>query len=117
VLRLYAALKIAALPGHAALGSYLATRQLLNVGEGAEARTHAARSLSPGPGEPGLATPELFRSARLMHLEACVRSRDYAQARSVLADLANEPGAAGHRLEVDQWRARVEFFADALPPP
>jgi len=118
VLRLYAALKIAALPGHAALGSYLATRQLLNVGEGLEARTHAARSLSPGPGEPGLATPELLRSARLMHLEACVRSRDYAQARSVLADLASEPGlAAGHRLEVDQWRARVEFFAGALPPP
>ena len=117
VLRLYAALKIAALPGHAAIGSYLTTRQLLNVGEGLEARTHATRSLSPGPGEPGLATPELIRSARLMLLEACVRARDYALARNVLGDLAAEPGlAAGHRLELDQWRARVEFFAAALPP-
>ena len=117
VLRLYAALKIAALPGHVALGSYLTARQLLNVGEGTEARTHAARSLSPGTGEPGLGTPELIRSARLMLLEACVRARDYARARGVLAELAAEPGiAAGHRLEADQWRARVEFFARTRPP-
>jgi len=118
VLRLYAALKIAALPGHVALGSYLTTRQLLNVGEGVEARIHAERSLSPGPAEPALTSPELLRSARLMLLEACVRARDYERARSVLTELAAEPGlAAGHRLEVEQWRARVEFFASALPVP
>ncbi len=118
VLRLYAALQITALPGHVALGSYLTTRQLLNLGAGPQALTHAARSLSPGTGEPNLVSPELLRSARLMLLEACVRVRDYPRARTVLTELEAEPGlAAGHRLELSQWRARVEFFATALPAP
>ena len=116
VLRLYAALQIAALPGQRALGGYLVGRQLLIVGDGPSARDQLELSLSPGPGEPGLTTPELLRSARLMLLEACVRARDYPRARELLAELAAGPLPAGHRQELDQWRARVEFFARALPP-
>ena len=116
VLRLYAALKIAALPGHAALGGYLSGRQLLNVSEGAAAREHLDRCLSPGPGESTLPGPELARGARLMLLEALVRTREYVRARAVLADLAADPTlGAGHRLEISQWQERVEFFAVHLP--
>ncbi len=116
VLRLYAALQIAALPGQRALGGYLVGRQLLNVGDGASARDQLELSLSPGTGQAPLGTPELLRSARLMLVEACLRARDYPRAREVLADLAAIPMLAGHRQELDQWRARVEFFARALPP-
>ena len=116
VLRLYTALQIAALPRQRALGGYLVGRQLLNVGDGASARDQLELSLSPGPGQPPLDTPELLRSARLMLVEACLRARDYPRAREVLADLATLPMLAGHRQELDQWRARVEFFARALPP-
>lgn len=116
VLRLHAALKIAALPGHAALGGYLAARQLLNVGEGAAAREHLERSLSPGPGEPTLPGPELLRGARLMLVEALLRTRAYDRARIILDDLAADPTlGAGHRLELSQWRERVAFFAARLP--
>ncbi len=118
VLRLYAALQIRGLPGHAALGGYLTGRQLLNVGDGAAARVHLEASLSPGTGEPALHEPELLRGARLMLVEACVRERDYPRAREVLALLAAEPDlGAGHKLELSQWRARVEFYADFLPAP
>lgn len=117
VLRLYAALRIAALPGQRAIGGYLVGRQLLNVGDGPGARDQLELSLSPGPGEPGLDTPELLRGARLMLVEACVRAADYPRAREVLTDLAAGPmQGGGHRLEVEQWRARVDFFAEALPP-
>ncbi len=116
VLRLYAALQIAGSPGHVALGGYLTGRQLLNLGKGEAAREHLERSLSPGTGEPALPTAELQRGARFMLLEACVRMRDYERARAVLATLEAEPGpGSGHRLELAQWRARVEFFAAALP--
>ncbi|MBK9753756.1 MAG: hypothetical protein IPO88_09670 [Nannocystis sp.] len=116
VLRLYAALQVAALPHQRALGAYLVGRQLLNVGDGADARDQLELSLSPGPGQPGLATPELLRSARLMLIEACVRARDYPRAREVLRELALASTLAGHRLETQQWQARVEFFARTLPP-
>ena len=117
VLRLYAALQVAALPGQRSLGGYLVGRQLLNVGDGPGARDQLELSLSPGTGDPGLATPELLRGARLMLLEACVRARDYPRAREVLRDLTTGPIlGGGHRLELEQWRARVEFFATALPP-
>ncbi len=117
VLRLYAALQVAALPGQRSLGGYLVGRQLLNVGDGPGARDQLELSLSPGTGDPGLVTPELLRGARLMLLEACVRARDYPRAREVLRDLTTGPIlGGGHRLELEQWRARVEFFATALPP-
>lgn len=118
VLRLHAALGVAALPGHRALGGYLGGRQLLNVGEGPGARVQLERSLSPGPGEPELPTPELRRGARLMLLEALLRAREYARARAVLNELDADPALGhGHRLELSQWRERLAFFAARLPPP
>ena len=118
VLRLHAALGVAALPGHHALGGYLAGRQLLNVSEGPGARVQLERSLSPGPGEPELPTPELRRGARLMLLEALLRTREYPRAHAVLAELDADPTLGqGHRLELSQWRERLAFFAQMLPPP
>jgi hypothetical protein len=52
VLRLYAALQIAALPGQRRARRLPRGRQLLNVGDGPGARDHLERSLSPGTGEP-----------------------------------------------------------------
>jgi hypothetical protein len=116
VLRLHAALGVAALPGHHALGGYLAGRQLLNVGEGPGARAQLERSLSPGPGEPELPTVELRRGARLMLLEALLRTREYDRARAVLDELAADPTLGqGHRLELSQWRERLAFYARLLP--
>lgn len=118
VLRLHAALGVAALPGQRALGGYLAGRQLLNVGEGPGARVQLERSLSPGPGEPELPTPELRRGARLMLLEALLRARAYTSARAVLGALEADPELGpGHRLELSQWRERLAFFSARLPPP
>jgi hypothetical protein len=116
VLRLHAALGVAALPGQRALGGYLGGRQLLNVGEGPGARALLDRSLSPGPGEPELPTPELRRGARLMLLEALLRTREYPRAHAVLAELDADPTLGqGHRLELSQWRERLAFFAHMLP--
>ncbi len=118
VLRLHAALGVAALPGHRALGGYLGGRQLLNVGEGPGARDLLDRSLSPGPGEPELPTVELRRGARLMLLEALLRTREYARARAVLDELDADPTLGpGHRLDLSQWRERLAFYASILPPP
>jgi hypothetical protein len=116
VLRLYAALQIAALPGHAAIGGYLAGRQLLNVHHGAAARDHLEKALSPGTGEPALPTPELQRGAGLMLLEAALRTRDYPRARAVLAELQRDPGLGpGHRQDLALWADRVDFFERTRP--
>lgn len=116
VLRLHAALQITMLPGHAALGGYLAGRQLLNVHHGAAARGRLERALSPGPGEKPLPTPELVRGAGLMLLEALLRVRDYPRAREVLADLEEDLTLGpGHRQDLALWADRIAFFARTRP--
>jgi hypothetical protein len=117
VLRLHAALQIAALPGHAAVGGYLAGRQLLNVHHGAAARAHLEKALSPGPGEPTLPTPELLRGAGIMMMEAALRTHDYPRARAALAELLNDKTLGpGHRQDLAQWADRVAFFERTRPP-
>lgn len=117
VLRLHAALQIAAIAGHAALGGYLAGRQLLNVHHGAAARAHLERALSPGTGEPPLPTPELARGAGLMLVEAALRERDYRRAREALAALGQDPTLGpGHRQDFKLWSARIDFVAASRPP-
>ncbi len=116
VLRIHAALQIAGLPGHAAVGGYLAGRQLLNVHNGAAALVHLEKALSPGPGEPPLPTRELLRGAGIMLLEACLRTRDYPRARAVLAELEKDTTLGpGHRQDLAQWQGRIEFFARTRP--
>ena len=125
VLRLHAALQIVALPGYAAIGGYLAGRQLLNVQDGAAARVHLERALSPGPGDKlhgasgldkPLPTPELRRGAGLMLIEACLRTRDYPRARAALDVLLKDPTLGpGHRQDLAQWSDRIAFFERTRP--
>ncbi len=116
VLRLYAALQITKLPSHAALGDYLVARQLLNVGHAEAARDHATRALDPAVPVSALPSHELRRGAQWMLLEAHLRLRDYSAARRLVGNLEVDPQLrSGDRLELDQWRQRIEFYAEFLP--
>lgn len=110
VLQLWTASKIAALPGHHALGHYLLGRQFLIASAPREAASVLAEALAPPLGEPMLATRELRRAAILAQLSALTQIRDWPGARAWLGPLRELVEGDGHREAVDEWTDRIAFF-------
>jgi tetratricopeptide (TPR) repeat protein len=116
ILRLYEATRIRDLDHYAALGSYLMARQLLNVQDPAAARPLLEDALIMRTADYGLPDAVFLREARLQLLTACVMTRDYDRARDILALMRDDPELGnGHRLDLADWEARIEFFATHHP--
>jgi tetratricopeptide (TPR) repeat protein len=116
IVRLYEATRIRDLDHYHALGSYLMARQLLAVQDAAAARPLLEDALVLRTGDYGLPDAAFVREARLQLVTACVMTRDYARAREVLALMHEDPELGnGHRQDLDDWQARIDFFADRLP--
>jgi len=114
VQRLAAAVRIAALPGYRALGSYLMARQLLNVTDPEGAVPLLQVALSPEAGE--LPSDEFRRAAQLALLSASVQARQFDVARATVDALAKAPHSGhGDDQIVADWRERIEFFAQHSP--
>ncbi|MCA9699404.1 MAG: tetratricopeptide repeat protein, partial [Myxococcales bacterium] len=111
MLKLWTAMQIRALPGHFALGNYLAGRLYLNIAAPEEALGYLelAQGGDP-PGEEPLWTLELRREAAWTLTSALVQTREWTRARAVLDVLESIAEGEGHRMDVAHWRARVDFF-------
>ncbi len=108
ITRMHAAIAIAQLPGHAALGHYLTARQLLNVEQAESAVRHLERALADPNGLP---SPSFLTAAREALLDAYVQTRRWDRARELLALLrAGDDLGNGDRLEHEYWAERIEFF-------
>ncbi|NVB42279.1 hypothetical protein G6O69_30930 [Pseudenhygromyxa sp. WMMC2535] len=105
--RLWTALRIRELPGHFTLGRYLVARQLLNYAAPAQALEVLA---AESAGEPELWTTELRRADAWARVSALVQTGRWAEAQAVLDRLEVLAEGEGHRMEVEQWRARIDFF-------
>jgi hypothetical protein len=116
MLRLWTAAKIAELPGHHALGHYLLGRQFLIIAAPQEAAEVLAEALAPPLGAPGLTSVELRRAALSSALRARTQIRDWAGARALLGPLEELAEGEGHRMEIEQWRARIDFFEGYFSP-
>ncbi|MEM9456339.1 MAG: hypothetical protein AAGF11_19310 [Myxococcota bacterium] len=119
VQRVFVAQRIRDRPGYRALGSYLLARQLLNVQEPSGARPLLEDALASADEGHGLLGPEFVREARLLLVNACTQTGRWEQAHAVLDQLLATEGPGeglgnGHRLVIEQWRARVTFFAQTL---
>jgi tetratricopeptide (TPR) repeat protein len=111
MLQLWAAVKIAALPDHAAIGNYLLGRQFLGVAAPAQAAEVLTLALGdPSSGEPRLPSAELQRAALVAQLSALTQTRAWAPARALLGPLEALAEGDGHHMEVDEWRDRIDFF-------
>ncbi|PRP90839.1 hypothetical protein ENSA5_60890 [Enhygromyxa salina] len=117
MLRLWSAAKIAALPGHAALGNYLLGRQFLIIAAPEQAAEVLALALAPGSGEPPLPGPELQRAALMSQLSALTQIHDWDGARALLEPLDALAEGEGHRAVVQEWRERIAFFAGYFDGP
>jgi predicted TPR repeat methyltransferase len=111
VQRLFEATRIRALDGYGVLGDYLVARQLLNIQDEASAVEPLRRVLDPAPNDHGLPSAEFVREARQMAMTAFLVTGRCDAARDVLAQLRAEDGIGnGHRLELEYWAGRIEFF-------
>ena len=110
------ATQLARLPGDAALGHYLAARQLHAATLIERALEHAELAVRPPAGEPELSSPEFRREARFMLADLRMRAGDFDGARAALEPIETDPDAgAGHRLEVRQWRERIADYEAHAP--
>jgi len=105
----WTAARIAALPGHQAIGNYLLGRQFLAIAAPAQALEVLTIALDPQPGEPPLPSPEIRRAALLGALSARTQLREWDRARALLDPLDALAEGEGHHMEVDEWRERIEF--------
>lgn len=110
-LGLWTAAKIADHPGHRALGNYLLGRQFLLLAAPEQALEVLTLALEPPPGEPSLPGPELQRAALLGALSALTQLHEWDRARALLDPIEALAEGEGHRMEVEEWRERIEFFA------
>lgn len=113
VRRVHAASRIRDYSGTRALGSYLMARQLLSAQLPGPARPLLEDALAAADEGRGLLGPEFVREARLQLVSACVQTGYWDEAEAVLDALAkDEEQGNGHRMVIEQWRARVAFFRD-----
>jgi hypothetical protein len=110
VLELWTVTRIAALDGYVALGYYLLGRRFLLVAAPEQAAEVLAIALDPPAGEPPLPGPEIRRAALLSQVSALTQIRDWPGARALLEELEALAEGEGHRLEIAEWRERIEFF-------
>ena len=110
-LNLWAATKIAAQPGHRAIGSYLLGRRFLWIAAPEQALELLEFAIAPPPGEPPLPGPELQREALRSTLSALTQVREWDRARALLDPLEALAEGEGHRMEIVEWRERIEFYA------
>ena len=111
IVRLHEATRIRDLDHYTALGSYLMARQLLNVQDGPAAMPLLEEALVLRQGDYGLPSQAFTREAQLQLLTASVMAGDYRRAREVVALVRTDPELGnGHRLDLDDWDARIDFF-------
>lgn len=112
MLRLWAASEISRLPGHWALGNYLLGKQFLAVSAPEQALEVLDRANEPPAGEPRMESPVMRRALRWALVSALVQTRAWDRARAVLDQLERDDvEGRGHLAEIEQWRARVDFYA------
>ena len=107
LVRLHSAHRIAALPEHHALGTYLVARQLAAV----QAHDLAARAFASSLADPGVGLPDkrFIRAARLGLLAAQAASGDLLGARRTLADLRTGGlERSGDQALLRRWAARLD---------
>lgn len=111
MLQLWTAAKIAGLPGHAAVGNYLLGRVFLNIAAPAQAAEVLEIALAgASAGELGLPSVEIRRAALVAQLSALTQTKAWERARVLLGPLEALAEGEGHRMEVVEWRERIDFF-------
>jgi tetratricopeptide (TPR) repeat protein len=110
LLQFWTAVQIAEKPGYAAIGNYLLGRQFLSIAAPAEAAEVLTLALAPAAGEPPLPSVEIERAAALAQLSALTQIKAWDRARALLGPLEAIAEGEGHRMEVVDWRERIDFF-------